>query len=87
MENALNPNVTGIYILEGRPSLPYRYYLKKIDSTHFQMAYVADGEDASIVGDAFCWHIGQHSDRPYYADVRSWLKGGEAPTDKTYTWE
>jgi len=82
MENALNPNVTGIYILEGRPSLPYRYYLKKIDSTHFAMANSKEGVD--IVTPC---HVLQHKGRPYYAEVRSWLKGGEAPTDKTYTWE
>jgi hypothetical protein len=60
----------------------YPYYLKKAgDSTHF---YMSNSKEALNNGNAMVSHIGEHQGRPYYNDVRSWLKGGESPNGKDY---
>ena len=60
----------------------YPYYLKKAgDSTHF---YMSNNRNALDSGNAMVSHIGEHQGRPYYNDVRSWLKGGESPNGKDY---
>lgn len=56
----------------------YPYYLKRIDSTHFFMSNNPDNE-------GIAWHIGQFSDKPYYNDIRSWLKGGESPEGREFS--
>jgi len=48
------------------------YYIKPYgDSTHFYMSIMKDGIENAIPS-----HIGQHRNRPYYNDLRKYLKGG-----------
>ena len=48
------------------------YYIKPYgDSTHFYMSTMKDGIENAILA-----HIGQHRNRPYYNDLRKYLKGG-----------
>ena len=45
----------------------YDYWLEKIDSTHF---YFSNSEGMR----GFAHHVAQHHDRPYYEEIRAWLK-------------
>ncbi len=65
--------------VEGHP-----YYISKMgDSTHFKMANSREGANPHG-GAAMVSHVGQHSDRSYIDDVKSWLKGGKSPEGKKY---
>lgn len=56
------------------------YLAKGEDSTHFEMV-----NDPKYIGKfGPDKHIGQFRNRPWYDDVRSWLKGGPSPNNKTY---
>lgn len=56
------------------------YYIKPYgDSTHFQMSTMKDGIENAIPA-----HIGQHKHRPYYADLRKFLKGGPSIDGNVY---
>ena len=48
------------------------YYIKPYgDSTHFYISTMKDG-----IGNGIPAHIGQHRSKPYYNDLRKYLKGG-----------
>lgn len=65
--------------VEGHP-----YYISKMgDSTHFKMSNSREGDNPHG-GAAMVSHVGQHSDRSYIDDVKSWLKGGKSPEGKKY---
>jgi hypothetical protein len=49
-----------------------RWFLEKIDSTHFKMA---DNEKTLKTSKAYVSNIDQHKDKSYYNDVRDWLDG------------
>jgi len=56
------------------------YYIKPYgDSTHFHMSTKKDGIENAIPA-----HIGQHKSRPYYADLRKFLKGGPSIDGNVY---
>ena len=65
--------------VEGSP-----YYISKMgDSTHFRMSNTREGAQPHG-GAAMVSHVGQHNDRSYINDVKSWLKGGPSPEGKKY---
>ena len=47
-----------------------KWYLEKIDSTHFYLSNTSKGRGMSH----WAHHIGQHKGESYYDEVRSWLK-------------
>jgi hypothetical protein len=59
------------------------YYIKPYgDSTHFYMSTMKDGIENAIPA-----HIGQHRNRPYYSDLRKYLKGGANIDGNSYVGE
>ena len=59
------------------------YYIKPYgDSTHFYMSTMKDGIENAIPA-----HIGQHRNRPYYNDLRKYLKGGKDIDGNSYVGE
>jgi hypothetical protein len=59
------------------------YYIKPYgDSTHFYMSTMKDGIENAIPA-----HIGQHRNRPYYSDLRKYLKGGANIDGNSYIGE
>jgi len=56
------------------------YLTKGDDSTHFEMV-----NNLKWVGKFGAnKHINEFRTMPWYADVKSWLKGGQSPDGKTY---
>ena len=56
----------------------YPYYLESMgDTTHFYMSNSPENNGLAS-------HVGEHRGRPYYADVVTWLKGGENIDGKKY---
>jgi len=59
------------------------YYIKPYgDSTHFYISTMKDG-----IGTGIPAHIGQHRNRPYYSDLRKYLKGGADIDGNSYIGE
>ena len=59
------------------------YYIKPYgDSTHFYMSTMKDSIENAIPA-----HIGQHRSRPYYSDLRKYLKGGKDIDGNSYIGE
>jgi len=61
----------------------HKWWIKKIDSTHLQMAFDLETIVSHEIG-TFVYHIRQFYDQPYYDDVRNWLHDKELP-NKEYT--
>jgi hypothetical protein len=59
------------------------YYIKPYgDSTHFYISTMKDG-----IGNGIPAHIGQHRSKPYYNDLRKYLKGGADIDGNNYVGE
>lgn len=59
------------------------YYVKPYgDSTHFYISTMKDN-----IGDGIPAHVGQHRSKPYYSDLRKYLKGGADIDGNSYIGE
>jgi hypothetical protein len=59
------------------------YYIKPYgDSTHFYISTMKDG-----IGNGIPAHIGQYRNRPFYSDLRKYLKGGADIDGNSYVGE
>ena len=68
---------TTVKITSGRDE----WWVTKVDTTHVE--FVNDPKYIGKNGMGVS-HINQHRGKPYYEDLRSWLKGGKSPDGKTY---
>lgn len=61
-----------------------KWWLKKIDSTHFYMINKELTEAGENPSGMSCYHVGQVKEQPYYADVEEWLQYGTDLKGKNY---